>query len=398
MRSQVAARLILILSLIGLGLAGYLYYIHLGLLRGELLGGAVCSGAGQFNCHAVTAGPWGSFLGIPLALWGALAYVAFAGLALLAHQSEEWAGHALAAIALLALLAVAVDVALFGLMAFVIRFYCLFCLLTYAVNLLILIASAQALGRPWLRVFASAGQAIGALMPARARPQAALFWGLMAVAALGLAGIHASNEFITRGPAGAMRKQLQDYIARQPARGIVALDHDPMQGPANAPIQMVEFSDFMCPACQRASKLNPVLLAGHHRDIAFVFKNYPLDTACNSHVQSSPHPGACQLAAAGECAHAQGKFWPLHDVIFEKGHDYKATALDDDARRVGLDVERFRACMASGEGLEAVKRDIEEGAARQVMSTPTYIVNGVPVTGGFNPVMFEEFLSVLRER
>ena len=62
------------LSLIGIGVAGYLFFLHLGLLRGELLGGAVC-GTGAFNCHAVTAGPWGSFLGVPLSLWGILGYL-----------------------------------------------------------------------------------------------------------------------------------------------------------------------------------------------------------------------------------------------------------------------------------------------------------------------------------
>ena len=61
-------------GVVGLGLAGYLVYLHLGLLRGELLGGPAC-GSGAFNCHAVTAGAWGTVLGVPLAFWGIIGYV-----------------------------------------------------------------------------------------------------------------------------------------------------------------------------------------------------------------------------------------------------------------------------------------------------------------------------------
>ena len=84
--------------------------------------------------------------------------------------------------------------------------------------------------------------------------------------------------------------------------------------------------------------------------------------------------------------------------MFEKGHDYNVQQLDQDAQRLGLDVPRFRACLESGEGLEAVKRDIAEGAKVGVASTPTYVLNGVPVAGGLNPTGFEDFIAVLREK
>ena len=402
MRPQFSARIVILLSLIGLGLTDYLYYIHLGLLRGEFLGGAVCSGSGSFNCHAVTAGPWGAFLGMPLALWGALGYATMLGLALLSLQSDTWAVHGTTLIFLFSLLFVGLDLYLLSIMALVIRFYCLFCLMTYGVNLLILISSARALaygpvrGRPWVGVVVSLGEALGALAPSKARPQAALFWGFLLVAAAGVVGTHAATSFIILGPAGALRKQLQEYVARQPARGLVALDNDPMHGSPNAPIQMVEFSDFLCPACQRASKLDPIMLAGHRHDIALVFKNYPLDSSCNSAIHNNVHPGACRLAAAGECAHQQGKFWPFHDLVFVKGHEYKLDGLDHDVQQLGLDLTRFHACLESGQGLDAVKRDIEEAQKWQVTSTPTYVVNGIPAAG-LNLSMFEDFLSVIRE-
>ncbi|MBI3330972.1 MAG: hypothetical protein HYZ96_02540, partial [Candidatus Omnitrophica bacterium] len=122
------------LSLIGLGLSGYLVFVHVGLMRGELLGGTACSAAGSvFNCHAVASGPWSTVLGMPLALWGALGYLAAFALALWTRQAGADAVHGVTLLVLPAALFVAIDLALFTLMAVVIRVYCLFCLLTYAV-------------------------------------------------------------------------------------------------------------------------------------------------------------------------------------------------------------------------------------------------------------------------
>src|SRR3989338_8722599 len=173
------------LSVLGIGLAGYLGFIHLGLLRGELLGGPVCSGTGAFNCHVVTGGAWGSLLGMPLALWGVLGYVAMLALALLGLQSSEWAGRALPLRFVLAALFVMIDLFLLALMALVIRFYCLFCLLSYAVNLALLFVAARSLGSGWPQALGRVGGAVHALIPSRERPAAGLFWGVLLTGGLG---------------------------------------------------------------------------------------------------------------------------------------------------------------------------------------------------------------------
>jgi protein-disulfide isomerase/uncharacterized membrane protein len=383
-----------LLSLIGLSLAGYLTYIHLGLLRGELLGGAACSAAGSaFNCHAVASGPWSTVLGIPLALWGVLGYLAAFALSLWARQPGE-AAHGATLLFLLAAAFVGIDLAV---MAAVIRTYCLFCLLTYAVNVGLLVVSARSLPFPWTRALAHAGEALGRLLPSAKRPGTELFWGLLLVGVLGTAALHLAATFAARGSLAGTRKQIQDFVAQQP-RVRVETSGDPSDGPAGAPLELVEFSDFFCPSCQRASKMNAIVLATHRRDLRFAFKHYPLDTACNNKVSRMVHPGACRVAAASECAHLQGKFWPFHDVVFAEGHHYNLNRLEGDVRRLGMDATAFEGCMASGQGMEAVTRDIEEAAKVNVQSTPTYVLNGIVITGGFTPSVFEEFVSVLRER
>ena len=382
-----------LLGVIGLGLSGYLAYLHFGLMRGELLGGPACS-TGAFNCHAVTGGPWGSVFGMPLSLWGILGYLVIAALALFGESSFEAAGASLILILALSLVFVAADLILLYIMASVIRFFCLFCLLTYAVNLGLLIVSARAAG---LASLGRLGSAFRALVPSSQHPAAGLFWGMALVGIVGVLGVHAATLFVSQGPMGSVRKQMREYALKQP-RVSVDTTGDPIVGSPSAPLLIIEFSDFLCPACQRASKLNPVIFANHRMDAAFVFKHYPLDNACNEKVPRAVHPGSCRIAAAAECAHLQGKFWPFHDLVFGEAPSYKVANIDGDIRRLGLDVPRFQACMASGQGMDAVKRDIAEGAKFGLSSTPTYVINGLPVAGGVSPSVFEEFAAVLRER
>jgi protein-disulfide isomerase/uncharacterized membrane protein len=389
MRAKRALTICAVLTLIGIGLAGYLAYLHIGLLRGELLGGAACSGSGAFDCHAVTGGSWGSFLGMPLALWGIAGYLVILALALWGRQTDETAAQAATLIALLGSAFVLVDAYLLGIQAFVLKAYCLFCLFTYGVNVLIAL-SAWGAATPAL-----AGGATAALVPGR-QPAAALFWGMVLTAALGVGGFHIATLLLTRGTLGDVTGQIRTFLAGQP-RATLDTTGDPVHGPADAKIRLIEFSDFLCPACQKASRFNRIILANHRSDTSLTFKHFPLDNTCNDKVQRLVHPGACQIAAASECAHAQGKFWPFHDRVFEKGPQYKVSDIDNDVRALGLDGTAFQACMDSGEGLEAVKRDIAEAGKIGVQSTPTYVANGIPMAGMMNPSMFDQVAHVLGE-
>lgn len=396
MKAQRGATWCLALSLIGLGVCGYLVYVHLGLLRGELLGGAACGSSGAFNCHAVTGGAFGAAFGMPLSVWGLVGYVATFALALLAKQSETAAQPALNLLGGLALCFVGLDLVLLGLMLMVIRALCPLCLLTYAVNIALVVVAWRSVGLPIAQALRRLPEALSALLPSRRQPAAWAFWGMLMLGLSGSVGLHAATTFVSRGAPGSDRERLRNFVTQQ-RRVSVEVAGDPTIGPPDAALQLAEFSDFFCPVCQRASKMNPIILASHRRDARFVFKHFPLDTSCNTTVSRMVHPGACQVAAASECAHLQGKFWPFHDRIFEQGRDYKPVQLETDAKRLGLDVARFRACMASGEGLEAVKRDIAEGARLQVTSTPTYFINGVRMTGVITPATFEDLAATLRE-
>ena len=396
MHSRGGAWACLFLSLIGLALSGYMYFIHLGLLRGELLGGAACGGSGLFNCHAVAASPWGTALGLPLPLWGLIGYLITLTLAALALALPAAAAEALALLLAAGVAFLLIDAALLAVMVTQIRSLCLLCFGTYLVNALLAIGARAGLGLQWGEAFKRIPAALKSLDRA---PQSSLLWLTAGAAALGLAavsGAQASVQLMSQSNPVAIRQQLREFMAHQ-TRASVALDQDPELGRAQNAIHVVEFSDFLCPVCQRASKLNHIMLTTHRDDVPFVFKNFPLDLECNPAIGRMVHPGACAIAAAAECAHRQGRFWPLHDRIFEQGRTYNPAQLRDDAAKTGLDVTQFDACMGSGEGMEAVRRDVAEGQRLGVASTPTHFINGYRLTGIMPPSFFQELARVLRE-
>ena len=397
MRIQRAALLCAVLSLIGLGISAYLGVLHIALLRGELIGGSACGASGTvFNCHAVTGSSYGSLFGFPLAFLGVLGYLAVLTLALIAWQFPESSAKALLALTTLGLLFVAIDVGLLITMVTQIRYLCLLCLLTYAVNLLLLLVGQWGAGQPWRLVVTRAVGSLGAWLPQLRVAVVWIFWGVMLTGVLGTASVLAAVSYMQQGAPGTLRKQITNFVQEQ-RRVTVDVAGDPIMGEPARPIQVVEFSDFLCPSCQRASKLNPIILAGHRHEVAFVFKHFPLDSSCNTSISRMVHQHACQLAAATECAHEQGRFWALHDAIFVQGSTYKVESLERDAARLGLDMGAFKACLDSGRGLDAVKRDIAEAARLGVSSTPSYFINGIPITGTLTPAMFDEFLRALRK-
>ncbi len=397
MRTTRGALACLLLSVIGIGLCAYLTFLHLALLRGELLGGAVCGAAGSiFNCHAVTSSPLGALAGLPLSLWGLVGYLAVAALALCAWQCAEWTQQALTALLGLGVVFVIVDAALLTVMLTQIHYLCPLCLASYGVNVLLVLIAKWTLQASWATALRRLPSTLGAWVP---RPRAAVVWMVWAVVLTGLAGavaVHASALYMLQGAPGALRKQLLQFVSQQ-QRAQVDVTGDPIKGAPNQVFQVVEFSDLFCSSCQRASTLNPIFLANHRRDVTFVFKHYPLDQACNSTMKRTVHPNACRLAAATECAHEQGKFWELHDLIFAKAPPYPIDHLTSDAQRLGLKMEQFQGCLDSGRGLEAVLRDVQEGNRLNVTSTPTYIINGLPVPGVLTPTVLEELLRTLRE-
>jgi protein-disulfide isomerase len=170
--------------------------------------------------------------------------------------------------------------------------------------------------------------------------------------------------------------------AKAPAKPPAAADQKAgtnanVKGPADAPIKVVEFADFMCPGCRAMSTALRSYFAQQGPDINLTFKNFPLEQTCNPGIGRSIHNGACELARGAICASELGAFWPYHDRIFSRAWEV-ATRQDviDNGVAVGMNKAKLEACLAAPETNSKLSIQIKEGFEVKVEITPTLVVNG----------------------
>jgi NhaA family Na+:H+ antiporter len=173
-----------------------------------------------------------------------------------------------------------------------------------------------------------------------------------------------------------------------------ARDHG--RGPRDAGVTLVQYGDFQCPYCAEAYPQVREALARTGDGVAFVFRHFPL---------AEKHPHAEGAAQAAEAAAAQGRFWAMHDRLYEAGpralraHSGEAAGsaagLREHARAAGVeDLDRFDAELAAGVHLERVREDVEGGLASGVEGTPAFFLNGKPYRGFYDA---ETLVEVLRD-
>ncbi len=156
-----------------------------------------------------------------------------------------------------------------------------------------------------------------------------------------------------------------------PTRLEVSLDDDPSIGPADAPITIVEFSDFNCPYCKKwHTEIFQQLMAAYPDQIHFVYRDFPITS------QES-----LLAAQAADCAGDQDAYWSFHDSLLSGGLDPGREAYTQYATRLGLDVEALLACVDSGKYNDEVEADARYAAGLGVSGTPTFFINGLPLVG-----------------
>ncbi len=200
------------------------------------------------------------------------------------------------------------------------------------------------------------------------------------------------RDFLTQERLHAARQEYVDRLKAKtavrilldPPRQVVATAGRPTKGPADAPIEMIEFSDFQCPFCLQANPTVTRVLQTYGDRIRFVYRHYPLPN----------HADARPAAEAAECAAEQDKFWPYHDRLFAKSGKLADADLKQAAAEAGLDGGRFSGCLDSRKYTAQVDADIKAGNDAGVSATPTFFINGRLVNGA-QP--FDVFKSLIDE-
>ena len=163
----------------------------------------------------------------------------------------------------------------------------------------------------------------------------------------------------------------------------VAIDPARVIGPADAPVRIVEFSDFECPYCRSVEKTLKALLAKYPGKLSLAYRDFPL---------TGLHPGAQRAAEASRCAAEQGRFWQYHDRLFASA-SLDIAQLKEHARNVGLEKGRFDACIDSGRMRAEVERDAHQGRLAGVSATPSFFINGMPLNGAQPLAAFEKAVN-----
>jgi len=167
------------------------------------------------------------------------------------------------------------------------------------------------------------------------------------------------------------RQVTPETVAAAPQRYQVSDDGDPALGPADAPVTIVEFSDFNCPYCRRfQAETFPALMAAYPDQIRFVYRDFPITSA-----------ESIVAAQAANCAGRQGAYWEYHDALLKGDLGLSEPAYEVYANRLKLDADALAACIASGEERPEVEADAHDGAALGVSGTPTFFINGIPLVG-----------------
>lgn len=204
------------------------------------------------------------------------------------------------------------------------------------------------------------------------------------IAAIVLAGL-VIFLWINRGGDEQQPQQIQPTA--QPSGPIeVSVDDDPFLGDADAPVTIIEFSDFQCPFCGKffiESEKQIIQNYVNTGKAKFVYRDFPL----------SFHPEATPAAEAAECANEQGKFWEFHDNLFENQASLSTALYQDLAEKYNLDIGKFEQCIGTRKYQSEVQADFDYGSSIGVSGTPTIFINGNVIVGAQPYQVFEQAIE-----
>ena len=175
------------------------------------------------------------------------------------------------------------------------------------------------------------------------------------------------------------------YLPLPGIRIKAGIEGAPFKGSADAPVTIIEFSDFHCPFCSKVQSTLAQVLARYGDKVKLVYRHYPIDQL---------HPQARRAAEAAACANEQGKFWPYHDKLYAAGADASPGKLKSLAQLAGLDLQSFDQCLSGGKHRQAIQKDIDEAMRLGINGTPAFIINGRWLSGA-HPL--ETFVRVIEE-
>lgn len=368
------------LALVGVGVSIYLTQHYYEVRNGSAGFHAFCNLGQAMNCDAVAASSYADLLpGFPLSSFSAGWFLAMFVIALVGRNAF-WRRESLRLAFALSAVGVLFSVGYFGIMAGVLHTYCLFCLVTDALTILTfgIVLSLKPEG------FAKHKPEL-----AKWKALAAVSTGALVIAVLGLRVLDES------GLSSSDVTMKARAVLDTPALSVHADPEFPSFGPANAPVTVVEFSDFQCPFCRIGSFVVNSVIQKYPTQVRVVFRNFPLDSGCNRKMDHPMHAYACEAAKTVICANKQGKFEPVYQTLFENQATFAPGRVLALAQEAGADATKLNTCIADPDTAAAIARDVEEAANLNIESTPTFYINGHKMAGAEPPAIWSKIIDEL---
>ncbi|MEK6704946.1 MAG: thioredoxin domain-containing protein [Bdellovibrionota bacterium] len=328
-----------------------------------------CNLGQAMNCDAVAASTYAELIkGVPFSSLTAGWFLALFIIAMFA-MNKEWRRESVRAAFVLSLIAVIFSAIFFAIMAFVLKTYCILCLVIDVVSLSSL-ASSLFLKPEGLKLNKPDWGKWRTLMASTA---SALF-----VAVIGLKGLDSATVD------SSTVRVIAEQITYSSPVFVNTSSELPSIGHKDAPITIVEFSDFQCPYCKVGAITLHSLMNRYPGKIRVIFKNFPLDPTCNKTIEHRAHSAACEAARIALCAHRQGKFKAVYEKFFEKQEALAPGRLMDMVvGPAGLNAAELTACVSSAEIDTLIAKDVNEATGLGVKSTPSFFINGRKIEGAY---------------
>ncbi len=354
------------------------YQIHYG---EGVSGNSICNVGEKFNCEAVSASPYSQFLGIPLAVWGLGLNLALLIL-LLGHMiSDDFKKQWFTAFQILVLMSALGSIVMGIISLSFLSVYCLFCIILYGLSFfqLYLVFKISPLAEFKQNVF---GLFNLSKVPYAVFITLLLFPGISIFVSAKMKRDYGGDKF---------EKQLDSLLSDwKNESNVIVFANTPgtLSQPAKnseTKFEIVEFADFLCGHCQKASRTIKTFLANH--DANFRFYTFPLDQTCRTTENNLTGP-SCYLAKTTYCAEKQGQGWKVHDWLFDNQKDMFVSLdkiklkVKDMISNFGLAEAEWISCTESEETHQAIVNQSQFAQNLNITGTPTIFVNGKKLKGG----------------
>lgn len=363
-----------LITLLGLTAAGSLSISHYRLFTDPAYR-SFCAISKAINCDTVSQSPYAVLWGVPVAVWGVLAYLSFLLLLLLSRGASAQHQRVWTLLFGMALGFSGYSLALAAVSTFVIGSYCILCIALYAVNLLLLFFS-------WIvrRRFNSGSffRALGEdlrYLSAQRPVNVLVIAGLLAA----FAGVKAAYPAYWLFKPAPMPTPIATGVTPEGRPWIGA------EGPA---LEIVAFTDYQCFQCKKMYYHLRDLIAKYPEKIRLVHVHYPMDHAFNPMVRTPFHTGSGQMALLAIHAAAEEKFWDVHELLYQWAGNRQEIDLHELASRTGLPVDRLARAPENTEFREKLAADIRLAMKHGVQATPSYLIEGKVYQGTIPPEVF----------